>query len=71
MDPAAPGMLGVWRDTGQRLSEPSKGGEHAQSCRNSAKGGRAGAAGSGDTAEGLLPGKRWELPFGERIWCVG
>lgn len=54
MDPAAPGVLGVWREMGGHLSEPPKGGEHAQSCRSSAKGARAGAVGSGEAAEGLL-----------------
>lgn len=42
---------GKW---GGHLSEPSKGGEHVQSCRSSAKGGRAGAVGSGEAAEGPL-----------------
>lgn len=52
--PAAPGMCGVWREMEGHLSEPSKGGQRAQSCRSSAKGARAGAVGSRDTAEGLL-----------------
>lgn len=54
---------------GGRLSEPSKGAEHAQSCRSSAEGGRAGAAGSGDSAEGPLthPAAAWK-EVGAAIW---
>lgn len=59
----------VWREMGGHLSEPSKGGERAQSCRSSAKGARAGAVGSRDTAEGPLThlAAAWK-EVGAAIW---
>lgn len=54
---------------GEHLLESSKGAEHAQSCRSSTEGGRAGAAGSGDAAEGPLthPAAAWK-EAGAAIW---